>query len=45
MQIVYSFFYKVLPSDLRKLFKLNDEIHTHHTIPVFHVPDADTSMY
>ena len=37
--------YNVLPSDLRKLFTVNDEIQTYHTRQVFHVPDADTSMY
>ena len=45
MQLVYSFLDNELPSDLRKLFILNDEIHTHHTRQVFHVPRADTSMY
>ena len=34
-----------LPCDLSKLFILYDEIHTHHTRQVFHVPRADTSMY
>ena len=42
---MHSFLYNILPSDLRKLFTVNDEIHTHHTRQVFHVPDADTSMY
>ena len=45
MQLVYSFLDNELPSDLRKLFILNDEIHTHHTRQVFHVPCAVTSMY
>ena len=42
MQLVYSFLDNELPSDLRKLFILNDEIHTYHTRQVLHVPCADT---
>ena len=49
IKLLYRFVDKVLPSDLRQLFTLIDEIHTHHTrqVPTHQcmVLTLNTSMY
>ena len=45
LQLLYSFLDNSLPTNLRKMFKLNEDVHTHHTRQVFHIPGVNTSIY
>ena len=45
LQLLYNFLDNSLPADLKKLFRLNDNVHGHDTRQVFHVPSVDTSTY
>ena len=45
MLLMYGFLQYSLPTDLNKLFKLNDDVHNHITRQTFHVPRIATSSY
>ena len=48
MQLIlplYGFLQNSLPSDLKKLFRLTDNVHRHATRQTFHVPSICTSTY
>ena len=48
MQLIlplYGFLQNTLPSDLKKLFRLTDNVHRHATRQTFHVPSICTSTY
>ena len=45
MLLMYGFLQNSLPADLKKLFRLNDNVHSHVTRQTFHVPSIRTSSY
>ncbi len=45
LQLLYNYLDNTLPTDLQKIFKLNEDVHSHQTRQVFHVPRVDTSTY
>ena len=45
LHLLYNFLNDSLPTDLKKLFKLNDDVHSHHTRQAFHVPSVNTSTF
>ena len=45
LRLPFEFLSNSLPSDLKKLFKLNSEIHNHNVRDLFFVPRINTSTY
>ena len=45
LPLPFYFLNNSLPSDLKKIFKLNVDVHSHGTRQLFHVPRVDTSTY
>ena len=45
LQLLYCFLGNSLRTNLRIMFKLNEDVHTHHTRQVFHIPGVNTSIY
>ena len=45
LQLLYNFLDNSLPTDLNKLFNLNESVHRHQTRQVFHIPGVNTSTF
>ena len=45
LQLPFNFLNNSLPSDLKTIFKLNVDVHSHGTKQLFLVPRVDTSAY
>ena len=45
LQLLYEFLQNSLPNDLKKLFKLKEDVHTHKTRQTFYVPSINTSSF
>ena len=45
LRLLFEFLKNLLPTELYKLFKLNENVHNHETRQTFHVPTINTSTY
>ena len=45
LKLLYEFLDNSLPADLKEMFKLKSDIHSHQTRQSFHIPAVNSSTY